>query len=80
MLWLVELTREIYILKLAYNVLKKMKLDIWDKVPNFSFEEKCIIIALSRFHDKFVWIDKSHEITREKNRDTIVLYYSRPII
>lgn len=40
-----------------------MKLDIWNQVPSFSCEEKCIKMALSRFHKKYVWLDKSHEIT-----------------
>lgn len=50
------------------------KLDVWNNFPNFSCNEKFVKLVLSKIHEKFLWIDRPHLITKEVIRDVTGLW------
>lgn len=72
-----KLTRDKFSLNIEYQNLVTKKLDVWKWFP--ILYHKWVRMALSRFHDKFVWTEMSNMITKEVIREVTGLCSTKPI-
>lgn len=80
-IWKNELIRDDFLIKPEYANIVAKKLDQWNYFPNFSSTiDKYVKIALIRMHDKFLWNEKPHLITKEVIRVVIRLCDTRPVL
>lgn len=67
-LWTNKMMRNNLEVKLEFKTLVEKKLNTWNDFPNFCYENKWIRIAMSQFHDEFLWLDQTYLITKELMR------------
>lgn len=63
-----------------FDNLVKKNLNTWNNFPNFYYDEKWVKIAMSKFHDGFIWLDQTHLITKDVMRAIIGLSDSGEIL
>lgn len=78
--WVNGITRDDFELKPKYESLKeKKKLDVWNNFPNFCYEDEWVKYVIIQIHDKFMWLDMSHMITKQVIKVVTDLYSKGPI-
>lgn len=64
-IWCNVLIGDEFLIKQEYSNVVEKRLDRWNNFPNFSYDEKCVKLVLSRIHNKFLWTNRPHLITKE---------------
>lgn len=67
-LWIEKVIAKSSQVKLEFKTLVEKRLNTWHDFLNFCHDEKWVRLALSRFHNEFMWLDQTHLITKDLMR------------